>query len=92
MPSDLQNPLVLILTGKEYDSEDFLAANATIHRAVANSNPVAVARFFYYICKAILDGLLRSKSGEIGIFGDVSNYFGVVEANGRGMLHLRTLV
>ena len=40
----------------------------------------------------MLDGLLGSKSTEGGILGDTSNYFGVVESNGRGMLHLHTLV
>lgn len=59
---------------------------------MATSNPVAVAQFFYYTCKAILDGLLRSTCGGVGIFGDISNYFGVVETNGRGMLHLYTLI
>jgi hypothetical protein len=53
---------------------------------------VAVARFFHCTCKAVLDGLLGSKSTDIGILGDISNYFGVVESNGRGMLHLHTLV
>lgn len=55
-------------------------------------NPAAVAQFFYHACKAILDGLLATTTGEIGIIGDVSNYFGVVETNGRGMLHLHALV
>jgi hypothetical protein len=91
-PSDLQNPLVLILAGVEYDSEAFPAATAAIRQAVATSNPVAVAQFFHYTCKAILDGLLRSKCGGVGIFGDISNYFGVVETNSRGMLHLHTLI
>ncbi|KAI1829024.1 hypothetical protein DTO027I6_10052 [Penicillium roqueforti] len=91
-PSDLQNPLVLILAGIEYDSAVFPAAAAAVRQAVVTSNPVAVAQFFHHTCKGILDGLLRSESGGIGIFGDVSNYFGVVETNGRGMLHLHTLV
>ena len=30
--------------------------------------------------------------GKMGIFGQVANHFGVVETNGRGMLHLHALV
>jgi hypothetical protein len=33
-----------------------------------------------------------AKSGELGVLGDISNYFGVVESNGRGLLHLHTLI
>jgi hypothetical protein len=87
-PSDLQNPLVLILAGVEYSSTTFPAATAAIRQAVATSNPVAVAQFFHHTCKTILDNLLATGSGETGILGDVSNYFGVVETNRRGMLHL----
>jgi hypothetical protein len=54
-PSDLQNPLVLILAGREYDSDAFPAATTAIRQAVATSNPVAVAQFFHYTCKAVLD-------------------------------------
>ena len=91
-PSDLQNPLVLILAGVEYSSTTLPAAAAAIHQATATSNPVAVAQFFHYTCKAIFDELFATRSGGSGILGDVSNYFGVVETNGRGMLHLHALI
>jgi hypothetical protein len=64
----------------------------TFQQTIATSNPVTIARFFHYTCRAILDGLLRSKPSEPGILGDVSNYFGVVKSNGRGMLHLHALI
>jgi hypothetical protein len=70
----------------------FESANTAIREAVATSNPEAVARFFDHICKAVINGLLASNSEEFGIFGQVSNHFGVVETNGRGMLHLHALV
>jgi hypothetical protein len=88
-PSDLRNPLVLILAGVQYALP---AADAAIRNAAATSNPVAVAQFFNHICKAIFDGLLQSNTGRVGILGQVSNHFGVVETNGRGMLHLHALV
>lgn len=91
-PSDLRNPLVLLLAGVEYSRGTFLAVNAAIRHATATSNPVAVTQFFHHTCKAIFDGLLGSNTGRIGILGQVSNHFAVVEINGRGMLHLHALV
>ncbi|PVH68339.1 hypothetical protein DL98DRAFT_631594 [Cadophora sp. DSE1049] len=42
-PSDLRNPLVLLLAGIEYSGDTFPTANAAIRQATATSNPVAVA-------------------------------------------------
>ena len=75
-PSDLRNPLVVILAGVEYSGDIFAAANAAVRHAVATSNPVAVAEFFHHICKAVLEGLLATASKQTGILGDVSNHFG----------------
>lgn len=80
-PSDLRNPLVLILAGVQYSGDIFAATNSAIREATATSNPVAVAEFFHHVCKAIFDGLLASNTGQIGILGDVSNHYGVVEIN-----------
>src|SRR5436190_5461708 len=91
-PSDLRNPLVLILAGIEYNGDDFPTASAAIRHTTATSNPVAVAQFFDHTCKGVFDGLLRSHTGQMGILGQVSNHYGVVETNGRGMLHLHALV
>jgi hypothetical protein len=91
-PSDLRHPLVLTLAGVEYSGDAFPTANAAIRQAIATSNPVAVAQFFYHTCKGIFDGLLGSNSGRIRILGQVTNHFGVVKTNGRGMLHFHALV
>jgi hypothetical protein len=91
-PSDLRNPLVLILAGIQYTGDALPAANAAIRHAAATSNPVAVAQFFNHVCKAIFDGLIQSQTGQIGILGQVANHYGVVETNGRGMLHLHALI
>lgn len=53
---------------------------------------LAVASFFHYICTAVLEGLFASGRHHTGIFGDVLNHYGVVETNGRGMLHLHAMV
>jgi len=40
----------------------------------------------------VLEALINPRDGDMGILGDVSTYFGVVESNGRGMLHLHGFV
>ena len=88
----MRNPLVLILVGIQFSGDIFAATNSAIRRATAISNPIAVAKFFYYVYKAIFEDLLTSNTGYIRILRDVSNHYGVVETNSRGMLHLHTLV
>jgi hypothetical protein len=98
-PSNLRNLLVLVLAGVQYSGDIFAAttsaireATATSNPVAATSNPVAVADFFHHACKAIFGGLLASNTGQIGILGEVSNHYGVMESNGRGILHLHALV
>jgi hypothetical protein len=50
-----------------------------------------VAQFFHHFASGVFDVLLAAGKDKTGILGDVSNYFGVAETNGRGM-HLHTLV
>ncbi|KAF8860612.1 hypothetical protein BDZ45DRAFT_310087 [Acephala macrosclerotiorum] len=91
-PSDLRNPLILLLAGVEYSGDALPTANAAIRHATVTFNLVAVAQFFHHTCKAIFDGLLGSNTGRIGILGQVSNYFAMIKTNGCGMLHLHALV
>ena len=44
---------------------------------------------FRSICAGVSDALLAAGKDRTG---DVSNYFGVVETNGRGMLHLHSMI
>jgi len=91
-PSDLKNPLVLILAGINLSSDDLSTEAQRIRQITANMNPVAIAQFFHQVCTGVFDALLGTGTGRIGILGQVSNYFGVVETNGRGMLHLHCLI
>jgi hypothetical protein len=91
-PSNLQNPLVLLFARVDYSTAFLSLTTATVCQAMATSNPMAVAQFFHYTCKAVLDGLLATQSNRPSILGDVSNYFSIVETNGQGMLHLHTLI
>jgi len=66
--------------------------NAAFRRKTANMNPAAIAVFFDKVCTSILEALICPGEDEFGIFGDVSTYFGAVETNGCGMLHLHCLI
>ncbi|KAJ5364729.1 uncharacterized protein N7496_010442 [Penicillium cataractarum] len=66
-PSDLRNPLVLILAGIEYSRDNLATVNAAIREATTTSNPTAIAEFFHHI----------------GILSELSNHFAVIEINGR---------
>jgi len=62
------------------------------------SNPYAATQFFNFIVHAMLETLMGvTKHGSQltsikGILGEIAGYFGVVEAQGQGMLHLHMLM
>ena len=84
--------MVLVLAGMYYLDDVLPSASGMICEVVATSNPITVAQFFYYVCKSVLHGFIASNMGEVSILGDVVNYYGVVETNGRGMLHIHVLI
>jgi hypothetical protein len=69
-----------------------LLSTAKTIRSIAIRNPVLVAEFFSLTMKAFFEALIRTGTGESGILGEVSNHAGVVETNGRGMLHLHGFI
>lgn len=91
--SDLKSPLVLTLAGVEILDANYRAQSASyLYAATATINPVAVTQFFEATCSAIFENLLHHGSTNSGLLEPVSTYFGTVETNGRGMLHLHCLV
>ncbi len=58
---------------------------------MATMNLIAVAQFFHITCIAIMDHLIAS-SKQDGLQGPISDHYGVVETNGRGMLHLHCML
>ena len=91
-PSDLSCPLVITLAGVTLTCDELSTQARRIRRLTAQMNPVAVAQFFHHVCAGVFDALLAAGKDRTGILGEVSNYFGVVETNGRGMLHLHSLI
>ena len=75
-----------------FPKDTFERANTAFCRKTANMNPATIAVFFHKICTSILEALVSPGEGEIGIFNEVSTYFGVVETNSCDMLHLHYLI
>ncbi len=90
--SDLQSPLVLILVSMPYKFNSANIITETFARMTATINSIAVARFFESTCHDIFEQLLATGFKDEGFFGPISIYFGIVEINSRGMLHLHCLV
>jgi len=100
-PNDLHDPLVQLFAGEKFNMDPFNPTAGpdadTRARNVAN-DPYAAAKYF----KTIIDLLLNKMFGvdvtsftvnsRPGILGRIRAYFGVVEAQGRGTLHLHMLM
>lgn len=100
-PSDLHDPIAQVFAGENIDLDNFIATMGpdkdTRAKNVA-SDPYAVAKFFHFLINTIFETLFQIKSMKyqvksgMGILGRVAAYFGTVESQGRGTLHLHLLI
>ena len=100
-PSDLHDPIAQIFAGEEIDMDRFMATlgpdKAKRAKNIAD-DPYAAAKFFHFMIATILETLFQVKvtpaqvKSGMGVFGRVAAYFGTVESQGRGTLHLHLLV
>ncbi|EAU84190.2 hypothetical protein CC1G_08120 [Coprinopsis cinerea okayama7 len=94
-PSDRDNFLVHVLAGSPYSVEDLLNGSHMPDKnkrtKFANEHPAACARFFDVIVRAFI-WIILGYGQEQGLYGKCEAYFGVVEAQGRGTLHIHFLV
>jgi hypothetical protein len=100
-PDDLHDPIAQIFAGEDIDMDDFVrTAGPDKNRRSHNiaSDPFAAARFFNFIITLMLECLFGIKStpsriySTMGLLGHIRAYFGTVECQGRGTLHLHMLV
>ena len=91
-PSDLRDPLVVKLAGVTVLRDGLRRADAAWRRKTANMNPAAIAVFFDKVCTGVLQALICPGEDKMGVFGEVSTYFGAMKTNRRGMLHLNCLL
>lgn len=100
-PCDLHDPIAQIFAGENIDMDAFIAtagpSKETRARNIA-SNSYAAAKFFHFMIRTILEtvfGIVVTKfqvKSSTGVLGKISAYFGTVESQGRGSLHLHMLL
>lgn len=100
-PDDLHDPIAQIFAGEEIDMDNFVktAGPDSLHRSknIAR-DPFAAAEFFHFTVKLIIEKLFGVESTasrvhcDTGFLGKLRAYFGTVECQGRGTLHLHMLL
>ncbi|THH18968.1 hypothetical protein EW146_g2114 [Bondarzewia mesenterica] len=101
-PCDLHDPIPQIYAGESIDMDQFVATSGPDKAMRANNiakDPYAAAKFFHFIIRTVLETLFQiriSGAGRVwsgkGVLGKVAAYFGTVESQGRGTLHLHQLI
>ncbi|CAM4985043.1 unnamed protein product [Rotaria socialis] len=89
-PADIHSPVALYFAGVNIylDNIRIEQLMTTYKRAeTIASHPVATAKFFNFLITNILDTMIVG-----GVLGAVKAYFGTVENQGRGSLHLHLLI
>lgn len=99
--SDIHHPLAQVFAGEEIDMDHFLrTAGPDAHQRARNiaKDPLAASAFFHRMIRLILGTLFRTQvtnfqfHSSVGILGQLSGYFGMVESQGRGSLHCHLLL
>ncbi len=104
-PCDLHDPIAQIFAGEEIDIDNFIAtAGPSKNKRAQNiaDDPYVAAKFFHFMVRTILRTLFgvdhdaTHKAHKLiskrGVLGDVAAYFGTVESQKRGTLHLHLMV
>jgi hypothetical protein len=89
-PADIHSPVALYFAGVKLNLDNIQIEQlmTTYKRAeIIASHPVATAKFFHLLITNILDTMIVG-----GVLGPVKAYFGTVENQGRGSLHLHLLI
>lgn len=100
-PCDLHDPIAQVLVGEDINMDafnSFLGPNSNRRAHNIAKDPYAAAKFFFFVVETVLETLfqIRVKGSHVlhkkGLLGHMSGYFGVVESQGRGTLHIHTLI
>lgn len=100
-PMDYEDPIAQIFAGEDIDMDCFMnmmGPDANKRARNMANDPFASAVFFHFIIQTTLETLFgirvlkRHVESHMGVLGLVNGYFGVVEAQGRGSLHVHFLM
>ena len=94
-PDDTKHPLAFALqvndpTSFDWDKDYDMITSKAFRQTLAKNNPVGCSLFFHHIVSEILNNLCSTN--QTGIFGDIAAYYGMVETQGRGTLHIHILL
>ena len=90
-PADINSRVALYFAGIDLDLDAIIPNNlpSTYQRAeIIASHPVATAKFFHRLITTVLETMIAGEA----VLGQVKAYFGTVENQGRGSLHLHMLI
>ena len=75
--------------GEQIDVHDFVSDSFTASKwfQVSQNNPLAVNKYFHTMVSTFIEVVLNG-----GLFGELSDYFGVIEYQGRGTPHIHGMV
>ena len=100
-PCDLHDPIVQLFAGEDINIDQLWSCIGPSKEQRAKniaSDPYAAAKFFHFIiCTTIhtlfgVDATAYQLKTKTGIFGRIMAYFGTVESQNRGSLHLHMLL
>jgi hypothetical protein len=100
-PCDLHDPIAQVFCGEDINLDGFIAtAGPSKEKRAENiaKDPYAAAKFFHFVIRAVLRTLFQitvtqyKVKSKMGVLGEVSAYFGTVESQGRGSLHIHMLL
>lgn len=98
---DRHDPICQVFAGENIDMDnlqDVLSPSAQDRARNVAEDPFAAAQFFFFLANTILETLFgfapkgTSSEGRMGALGMGNAYYGMVEAQGRGSLHLHMLM
>ncbi|VDB96204.1 unnamed protein product [Peniophora sp. CBMAI 1063] len=89
-PSDIHSSLLYLLGGG--DPKVWASLDPYERGRFVAKNPEAAARFFDIMVKGFLEKIVRFGDPRPGLFGRCTAYYGTVEAQGRGTLHLHMVL
>ena len=95
-PADIHHPLVRFFSGDQISLEDIcddaIALDAWSRRVLVAENPSACALFFHTMITHFIQVVLRYGSKSKGLLGKCNAFYGTVETQGRGTLHIHMLI
>ena len=86
--ADIHNQLLYMLAKNQIDLNIFENKMAFERAKILTSNPVLHSQFFdIYINAFIKDLLNYNKQTKLGLLGEITHYYGMIETQGLGSLH-----